>query len=338
MFTAAQLARATLDRGLPLNAPEAVALVCDEMHAAGRGGGSFDEVAAAGRAAVRPDQVLDGVAAIVPEIRVEVLLDEGTRLFVLPGAVRSGGEDAPGAIRFADGDVPLAPAASGSACPSRTRASTRSACRPTSRSGARTRTSSSIGPPPRASGSTSPRATRSGGRPARRTRSTSSAPAGPGLSRVRRATRAPSTRRATARRPAIDPARGHRLWIRIERDLTDPADQALWGYAKNWRSGMVQHDRATTESELDTVVASAVVLDPILGVHKADIGIKDGRVAGIGPRGQPRHHRRGRPHDRAEHVADPLPRADRDAGRRGFPRAPARRGSCRWRSPPASRP
>ena len=53
------------------------------MHAAGRGGGSFDEVAAAGRDAVRPDQVLDGVAAIASEIRVEVLLEEGTRLFVL---------------------------------------------------------------------------------------------------------------------------------------------------------------------------------------------------------------------------------------------------------------
>jgi urease subunit alpha len=77
------------------------------------------------------------------------------------------------------------------------------------------------------------------------------------------------------------------LWIRIERDLTDPADQALWGYAKNWRSGMVQHDRATTESELDTIVASAVVLDPLLGVLKADIGIKDGRVAGIGRAGNP---------------------------------------------------
>jgi urease subunit alpha len=77
------------------------------------------------------------------------------------------------------------------------------------------------------------------------------------------------------------------LWIRIERDLTDPADQALWGYAKNWRSGMVQHDRATTESELDTIVASAVVLDPLLGVIKADIGIKDGRIAGIGRAGNP---------------------------------------------------
>ena len=77
------------------------------------------------------------------------------------------------------------------------------------------------------------------------------------------------------------------LWIRIERDLSDPADQALWGYAKNWRSGMAQHDRATTESELDTIVASAVVLDPFLGVVKADIGIKDGRIAGIGRAGNP---------------------------------------------------
>jgi urease subunit gamma/beta len=42
VFTAAQLARATLANGLRLNAPEAVALVCDEMHAAGRAGRSFD--------------------------------------------------------------------------------------------------------------------------------------------------------------------------------------------------------------------------------------------------------------------------------------------------------
>lgn len=109
VYTAAQLARATLARGMSLNAPEAVALVCDEMHTAGRGGGSFDEVAAAGRAAVRRDQVIDGVAAVVPEIRVEVLLEEGTRLFVLREPFGPPGEAAPGAIRFGDGDVELAP-------------------------------------------------------------------------------------------------------------------------------------------------------------------------------------------------------------------------------------
>jgi urease subunit alpha len=77
------------------------------------------------------------------------------------------------------------------------------------------------------------------------------------------------------------------LWIRIEEDLTEPADQVLWGYAKNFRSRMGQHDRATSESELDAVIAGAIVLDPLLGVLKADIGIKDGRVVGIGRAGNP---------------------------------------------------
>jgi urease subunit alpha len=77
------------------------------------------------------------------------------------------------------------------------------------------------------------------------------------------------------------------LWIRVERDLTEPADQALWGYAKNFRSRMSQHDRATSESELDAVIGGAVVLDPMIGVVKADVGIKDGRVVGIGRAGNP---------------------------------------------------
>ena len=77
------------------------------------------------------------------------------------------------------------------------------------------------------------------------------------------------------------------LWIRIEDDLTEPADQVLWGYAKNFRSRMGQHDRATSESELDAVVGGAIVVDPLLGIVKADIGIKDGRVVGIGRAGNP---------------------------------------------------
>jgi urease subunit alpha len=77
------------------------------------------------------------------------------------------------------------------------------------------------------------------------------------------------------------------LWIRIEDDLTEPGDQALWGYAKNWRSRMTQDDRASRASELDTVIPSAIVIDPLLGVLKADIGIKDGRIMGIGRAGNP---------------------------------------------------
>jgi len=105
IFTAAQLARATLDRGLALNAPEAVALVCDEMHLAARGGSSWQEVLDAGTAVATATPVLDGVAALIPEIRLEVLLDEGTRLVVLREPF---GPGEPG-VRFGQGGVPLVP-------------------------------------------------------------------------------------------------------------------------------------------------------------------------------------------------------------------------------------
>jgi urease subunit gamma/beta len=109
IFNAAQLARATLDRGLALNAPEAVALICDELHMTARGGASWDEVLATGRAVASATPVLEGVDALVPEIRVEVLLDEGTRLVVLRDPFGTASEDAPGGVRFGRGDVSLVP-------------------------------------------------------------------------------------------------------------------------------------------------------------------------------------------------------------------------------------
>jgi urease subunit gamma/beta len=83
IFTLAELARRTLDRGVKLNAPEATALICDEMHLSARAGGSFEDVLEAGRRAVREDDLIEGVAELLNEIRVEVLLDEGSRLVVL---------------------------------------------------------------------------------------------------------------------------------------------------------------------------------------------------------------------------------------------------------------
>jgi len=109
IFSAAELARRTLARGLQLNAPEAIALACDEMHGAARGGASYEGVLQAGRVAVAPDQVLDGVADIAQEIRLEVLLDEGSRLVVVRAPFGPGSDDGPGATRSGEGDVPLAP-------------------------------------------------------------------------------------------------------------------------------------------------------------------------------------------------------------------------------------
>ncbi|MGZ4110359.1 MAG: urease subunit beta [Actinomycetota bacterium] len=108
VFALAELGRRTLERGLRLNGPEAIALICDEMHLAARAGASYDEVVETGRRALRPEQVLDGAGALAAEIRVEVLLDEGTRLIVLRDALGSPDAGAPGAILAADDDVELA--------------------------------------------------------------------------------------------------------------------------------------------------------------------------------------------------------------------------------------
>lgn len=77
------------------------------------------------------------------------------------------------------------------------------------------------------------------------------------------------------------------LWVRVEDDHVGYGDEPIWGYAKNFRSRMAQFDRATSESELDMLIAGVLVLDPLLGVLKTNIGIKDGRIVGIGRAGNP---------------------------------------------------
>jgi urease subunit gamma/beta len=104
IFTAAELARRHRAAGLPLNHPEAVALICDAMLEAARGGASYEAVEAAGRAAVQPAEVMDGVATLLDEVRLEVLLGDGSRLIVLPYPLGDGAGDP---IR--PGDVRLAP-------------------------------------------------------------------------------------------------------------------------------------------------------------------------------------------------------------------------------------
>jgi urease subunit gamma/beta len=101
IFGAAELARRHRSAGLLLNAPEAVALICDAMLEAARASGSYADVEAAGVAAVAPDEVIDGVRELVDEVRLEVLLGDGTRLIVLVdplGRGRPMAPDGPGAV------------------------------------------------------------------------------------------------------------------------------------------------------------------------------------------------------------------------------------------------
>jgi urease subunit gamma/beta len=100
IFSAAELARRHRAAGLKLNAPEAVALMCDAMLEAARAGASYAEVEAAGRGAVAPSEVMEGVRELVTDVRLEVLLDDGTRLIVLldPLGDGAGSAGGPGAV------------------------------------------------------------------------------------------------------------------------------------------------------------------------------------------------------------------------------------------------
>jgi len=77
------------------------------------------------------------------------------------------------------------------------------------------------------------------------------------------------------------------LWLQVEADHVGYGDEPVWGYAKNIRSRMTQQDRATSASELDVLIAGVLVVDPLLGVLKTNIGISGGRIVGIGRAGNP---------------------------------------------------
>jgi len=78
------------------------------------------------------------------------------------------------------------------------------------------------------------------------------------------------------------------LVVEIDRDLTRPGDEAVFGGGKSIRDGMAQRSGATRESgALDLVITSVVVLDALVGVVKADIGVRDGRIVGLGKAGNP---------------------------------------------------
>ncbi|MBI4497815.1 MAG: urease subunit alpha [Chloroflexi bacterium] len=78
------------------------------------------------------------------------------------------------------------------------------------------------------------------------------------------------------------------LLCQIERDLTSYGDELVFGGGKTARDGMGQASGISNRAgALDLVITNAIVMDPVLGILKADIGIKDGRIAGIGKAGNP---------------------------------------------------
>lgn len=77
------------------------------------------------------------------------------------------------------------------------------------------------------------------------------------------------------------------LFIEVEKDFTVYGDEVKFGGGKVIRDGMGQHPLASRkEGVLDTVITNALIVD-YSGIYKADIGIRNGRIAGIGKSGNP---------------------------------------------------
>lgn len=78
------------------------------------------------------------------------------------------------------------------------------------------------------------------------------------------------------------------LYIEIEKDLRVYGDEAVYGGGKTIRDGMGLANTITSEQgSLDLVITNVTIIDAKLGVIKADVGIKDGKIAGIGKAGNP---------------------------------------------------
>ena len=76
------------------------------------------------------------------------------------------------------------------------------------------------------------------------------------------------------------------LVLEVERDLTHYGDECKFGGGKVLRDGMGQATGVPQTDALDCVITNALIVD-YTGIYKADVGIKNGRIAGIGKAGNP---------------------------------------------------
>lgn len=80
LFTAALLAERRLARGVKLNYPESIALISAAILEGARDGRTVAELMHLGTTVLRRDQVMDGIAEMIPDIQVEATFPDGTKL------------------------------------------------------------------------------------------------------------------------------------------------------------------------------------------------------------------------------------------------------------------
>ena len=73
----------------------------------------------------------------------------------------------------------------------------------------------------------------------------------------------------------------------VEKDHAVYGDECLHGGGKTLRDGIGMAGITSAEGALDFLLCNVVVIDPVIGVVKGDLGIKNGRIAGLGKAGNP---------------------------------------------------
>jgi len=88
IFTMAELARKRRARGLKLNHPESVALICDELLEEARAGRPYAEVVELGGRILGRAEVMEGIAEMIPLIQIEALFPDGSKLLTIHRPIR----------------------------------------------------------------------------------------------------------------------------------------------------------------------------------------------------------------------------------------------------------
>ncbi len=88
IFTMAELARKRRARGIKLNHPEAVALICDELLEEARAGRAYQDVVELGGQVLSAPDVMDGVPEMIPFLQIEALFPDGSKLLTIHRPIR----------------------------------------------------------------------------------------------------------------------------------------------------------------------------------------------------------------------------------------------------------